>query len=262
MVYCKVKLPFLISIPHGGDQIPEQLQAANCLSRADILEDNDAFTIPIYDVLAIVKYVVKAKIARAFIDLNRTEDQLPPEYPDGIFKLATCYQKPIYKTDTLPEPSLRDKLLQKYARSYHASIRHALKDPSIQFAFDCHSMAETAPPVASDAGETRPLICLSNYNNQTCSGNDLKLLRACFEQVFNCTKEEVQLNHPFQGGSIIRTYGKQPVPWIQIEINRKLYLSEPWFDKKRWEADKKRLQVLNGMMQDVFLLFHKNQTGD
>ncbi len=259
MEHLKFKLPFLISIPHGGDQVPCELRRVNCLSKADMLKDGDAFTVPIYDLSSIVKNIVKTNIARAFIDLNRTENQLPPEYPDGIFKLKTCCQKQIYKTGRLPERALRNKLLQKYARPYHAKIHLVLKDPSIQFAFDCHSMAETAPPVAPNPGEERPLICLSNRNGQTCSETNLILLKTCFIEIFQCDAEDVHLNHPFQGGSIIQTYGRQPVPWIQIEISRKLYLSEPWFDKTCWKMDERRLQTLNGMMQNVLLLFHQKR---
>ena len=44
-------------------------------------------------------------------------------------------------------------------------------------------------------------------------------------------RNEISINDPFHGGHITKTYGNKPVPWIQVEMNRDLYLTEPWFDQ-------------------------------
>ncbi|MGV7222698.1 MAG: hypothetical protein ACQ9MH_14365 [Nitrospinales bacterium] len=38
------QLPYLISIPHGGTKIPEEVAGSVCLSKKDLFEDGDAFT--------------------------------------------------------------------------------------------------------------------------------------------------------------------------------------------------------------------------
>ena len=72
------KLPFFISIPHGGTETPDEVEERICISQADVLEDGDSFTREIYDVTEDVQHIIKADIARAFVDLNRAEDDLPP----------------------------------------------------------------------------------------------------------------------------------------------------------------------------------------
>ena len=40
--------------------------------------------------------------------------------------------------------------------------------------------------------------------------------------------------------------GSGPVPFLQIEISRALYLAEPYFDEGTLEIDDKRVADLNG----------------
>ena len=53
-------------------------------------------------------------------------------------------------------------------------------------------------------------------------------LAACFREGFGLEKKDVVLNKPFAGGYITRAYGKGALPWVQVEMNRSLYLSKPW----------------------------------
>jgi len=43
------RFPVLISIPHGGDQIPVEIADRVCLSKREVFDDIDAFTRDIYD---------------------------------------------------------------------------------------------------------------------------------------------------------------------------------------------------------------------
>ena len=52
------------------------------------------------------------------------------------------------------------------------------------------------------------------------------------------------MNWPFQGGYVARRHGRAPLPWIQVEMNRALYLAEPWFDEQRRLVDPGRLDAL------------------
>ena len=48
------------------------------------------------------------------------------------------------------------------------------------------------------------------------------------------------------------------VPWLQVEINRDLYLSERWFDYETLSMKTERLQELNTMFKKtVVSLFKK-----
>ncbi len=56
----------------------------------------------------------------------------------------------------------------------------------------------------------------------------------------------MKLNDPFRGGYIVRTHGMGQVPWIQVEMNRSFYLSDPWFNRDTLRVEDSRLAFLRG----------------
>lgn len=90
------KLPILISIPHGGDKIPEEIQGNILLDSFDILQDSDPFTDEIFDFKDLAEFEVKTDIARCFVDNNRGVKDLFPSNPDGAIKTHTSHNKKIY----------------------------------------------------------------------------------------------------------------------------------------------------------------------
>ena len=250
------KLPFFISIPHGGKTIPEELKNSICISEKDIFDDIDPFTKEIYDVDNLVEKTEAAEIARTFVDLNRSPEQLPPQFPDGLIKSFTCYNKPIYKTNNAPDSKMTEVLIEKYYYPYHTSIEKAINDPLTKMGFDCHSMAAIGPPVSPDSGKERPLMNLGNVNEKSCDNKTTILLKYCFQEIFNIENDKITINFPFKGGHITRKYGNHPKPWIQIELSRALYLSEPWFDKSTFQINPERLNELNNKFKHVLILFH------
>ncbi len=154
-----------------------------------------------------------------------------------------------------PDAQLVSSLLSKYYETYHKQIQDALK-LDIKFAFDCHSMASNAPQIAPDAAQKqRPLFCISNQEGKTCTDSDLKKLGRCIKVAFDVSESEIKYNDPFKGGYLTKTYGNNPIPWIQIEMSRKMYLEEPWFDRANLSMDKTRLGQLNGMFEKALDLF-------
>jgi N-formylglutamate deformylase len=105
-------------------------------------------------------------------------------------------------------------------------------------------MAALPPPVGPDADTPRPLFCLSNGEGSTCDDALLERLAEQMARAFDCAPEQIALNRPFKGGYITRRHGRNPLPWIQIEMNRSLYLAEPWFDPGARRIDERRLSDL------------------
>ena len=68
-------------------------------------------------------------------------------------------------------------------------------------------------------------------------------------------KDDVTINDPFAGGYITRTYGNNPVPWVQVEMNRSLYLSSPWFDPVALTVASHRLTKLNNKFKMALELY-------
>lgn len=249
------KYPLLISIPHGGDKIPPEVEGKLMLEEKDLIEDSDAFTRQIYNIENTASKVICADILRAVVDPNRPPNDLPPANPDGVVKSHTCYNKKIYKDGWHKDADLIDRLLTKYYDAYHNRIATALKSDDIGIAFDCHSMASRAPDIAPDPGMQRPVINLGNNYGKACDNQTTEKLANAFMEIFNLTRNHVSINEPFAGGYITRKYGNRPKPWIQIEINRCLYLDDRWFNPSEMEINENRLKVLNLRFQKVVELF-------
>jgi formiminoglutamase len=224
----------------------------------DLFDDSDPFVIEIYDLGDKVEGVVKTNVARAFVDLNRSLQDLPPQNPDGLIKSTTCYQKPIYKPGREPDDSLTSVLIEMYYKPYHRSIQKSIHDLDLQLCLDCHSMASVAPNISPDGKEKkRPKFCLSNQDGKTSSNEMIELLASCIAESFEIDRGDISLNDPFHGGHITKTYGNNPLPWIQVEMNRDLYLSEDWFDENTLSIDSARLRELNHLFGDCLKLFSK-----
>ncbi|MBI9046834.1 MAG: N-formylglutamate amidohydrolase [Anaerolineaceae bacterium] len=245
------RLPILISIPHGGTSIPEELARKVRLKESDILADIDIYTPDLFDIGKQVQFILKTDIARTFIDLNRSPVDLPNSNPDGVVKTTTCLGVPIYNADFEINRNLVSSLLDRYYHSYHGRIRKALQTPGLKLALDCHSMLPYGPKIGPDCGQSRPLICLGNNFNKSSSKGDIKRLAACLRHSFRIPINEVTYNTPFSGGYITRRYGNRPIPWIQIELNRQFYLDELDIEHGKFVADSARLLELNGKFAEA-----------
>ncbi len=226
--------PFLISIPHGGDRVPPEVQERVVLSPQELSYNSDPRTREIYDFRERVAGVIDTPIARSIIDLNRAPYDLPPRNPDGVLKVVTATGTPVYREGRFPELHLINRLLGRYYYPYHRRISDLLESGRIGVAFDCHSMLPFAPLMWPDSGKSRPIICLGNSGDSkgeasnrrsppTCPPAWIRELAGTFHEVFG-DFGEVAINEPYPGGFIIRSHFRQKrIPWIQVEISRALY---------------------------------------
>lgn len=249
---CEVQYPILITIPHSGNTIPPEVHNLININDTDVFYDNDTYASELYDFCEVAECII-ASIARAIVDVNRAPDDLPPRNPDGVIKETTTSGKAVYKENSFPDSDLINKLRDIYYLPYHQTITEISSRGTIKVAFDCHAMLEYAPPMSTSPGRTRPLVCLSNCGdengeprndgNTTCPSQMIKnMARAC-ERAFG--KGTVSVNSPFSGGYTIQHHHrKSGIPWIQIELNRKLYLSPPYFNRQTLEVGKNRIDEL------------------
>ena len=250
------RFPVLISIPHGGTEVPKEICDRVTISPKDQFEDSDACTQEIYGLEQEVMVQVQSKIARVYVDMNRAQDDRPPKNPDGVVKTQTCHGKTVYRPGQELDDSQTQQILDTYYFPYHYAITTALiKRDDLQLALDCHTMEAVAPVISPDPGQPRPLICLGNNHGKSCSLGMVNRLAACFREGFGLEEKDVVLNQPFAGGYITRTYGEWPLPWVQVEMNRGLYLSQPWFDAESLTVQPERLQYLNQCFRKTLSLF-------
>ncbi|MCK4836174.1 MAG: N-formylglutamate amidohydrolase [Candidatus Aminicenantes bacterium] len=263
-----MKQPVLISIPHGGWKVAEEIKDIWALSPEDAFHDGDPLTSQIYDFSDRVSVQIIMEYYRAVVDLNRQPDDIAPKNPDGVIKSHTCYKVEVYKPNRLPDEDLKSILLEKYYFPYHKQLQNCLKLDDIRMGFDCHSMAAVSPPIDDNVGTPRPLICLGNlgngqgqvsepHNRITCDPGILHLMRDEFLRVFQHEDVDIEIpaictmNIPFEGGYITRQMGNKGFPFIQIEMSRVLYLTEPYFDEDTLRVDEKRIKDLNQKVWQV-----------
>jgi len=263
------KLPILITVPHGGDKIPIELNSRTYLKQKDIFEDGDALTREIYNLKNESAAYIDTSIARAFIDLNRAPSDRPPSNSDGVVKTVTTMNIPVYKAGDFPDNNLIQRLLRKYYNPFHLQVDELQNTHKIKLALDCHSMLAKSPPISRNPGQERPLICLSNRGDKngnqvqknktiTCPPGWMRFLKKCFCQAFQFNEDDVKINDPFQGGFIIQSHYNGTVPWIQLEINRKLYLSPKYFDTIKLTVLPQRLDYLRDNILKALCLFFNN----
>lgn len=218
-------LPLLLSVPHAGLLVPHEVKELVILSKDEIIKDGDEGAAEIYWPLEKeVAAFVKTDAARAVVDMNRARDD---RRKDGVVKSHTCWNVPVYRE--FPAEELIDILLEKYYKPYHSRLSRFPQ--GIRLGVDCHTMAAEGPPVGPDPGEARPAICLSNADG-TCPQEWLESLAECFTETFEM---EPSLNHPFNGGYIIRAHAIE-LPWVQLELSRAPFLTNPEKSNRVLEA--------------------------
>ncbi len=89
----------------------------------------------------------------------------------------------------------------------------------------------------------------------TCPPEWIRALAESLGQAF-AGVGRVAMNDPFAGGYISQYhYEREGIPWIQIEINRKLYLNEVYFDPERLRVDQRIIRELRERIFDAIVRF-------
>lgn len=237
------RLPVLISVPHGGLEVPPKLSSLCRLGLPALLGDGDTWSTYLYALEDQVQSYHRFEYARAVLDLNRAPGDRPPANPDGVVKTITVSGEQVWDNPAGLEEEVINYLLDNYYYPYHESLAEAAGLEGVRLGLDCHTMLAEAPGNSFVAGEKRPLVCLSNLGNRegeeagepvTASPVLIRSLAGALEKRLASSAKKADLpavliNQPFGGGYITRKHGSAgKIPWIQVEFNRCLYLtSEP-----------------------------------
>ncbi len=246
------RLPVLISIPHGGTVVPEEVQGFFRLGKQEVLRDGDTWTREIFDYKEKVIALVDTEVPRVVIDLNRGKEDLPPENFDGVVKTKSVFLNPVWENPLGLDEEQQQGLMRKYYDPYYQRIFNALDNPGIKLGIDCHSMLPKDP--FDERAEKRPLFCISNRGDHKGKGVKKSLsappeilwaFKERLEREFG--KGSVAMNTPFKGGYITGYFGmKKGVPWIQLEVNRSLYLPPKGYITSTPQGEsRKRVQILS-----------------
>jgi N-formylglutamate deformylase len=222
-------VPLLVSMPHVGTDIPDDL-AARLAPCAAARADTDWHLKELYGFLGEMgASVISARWSRYVIDLNR-----PPEdtnlYPGlsttGLCPVDTFASEPLYCEGDAPNEQEVRARLQRYWQPYHSKLRaeldRLLAVHGRVVLWDAHSIASKVPRFFEGR--------LPDLNFGTASGTTCapEMERAIVGLAQAQTDFSVAVNGRFKGGHITRHYGQPAlnVHAIQLEMCQCLYMDE------------------------------------
>jgi N-formylglutamate deformylase len=223
------KLPLLVSMPHVGTDIPDDV-AATLAPCAQPRADTDWHLAELYGFLADMgASTLSARWSRYLIDLNR-----PPQdtnlYPGldttGLCPVDTFGREALYLPGRTPGEDEVQRRLARYWRPYHAQLRAEL-DRLLALhgrvvLWDAHSIASQVPRFFEGR---LPDLNFGTAEGKSCApGLEQAVVGvARAQQQFS-----VAVNGRFKGGYITRHYGQPSgrVHAIQLEMCQYLYMNE------------------------------------
>lgn len=220
-------LPLLISVPHDGCQVPDDIRAR--MSPAGLaMPDTDWHVAELYDFARELGASMQvANYSRYVVDLNRaaTDDVLyPGQVVTGLCPLRTFSGEDIYKKGGVTEVEKAARI-DKYWRPYHtriASILTAMRDRhGYALLWDAHSIPSIVPRLFD--GEL-PELNIGTDSGKSCS----PLIETRVVETALASPYSTAVNGRFKGGYITRHYGEpgSRVHAIQLEIAQRAYLDE------------------------------------
>jgi N-formylglutamate deformylase len=232
----------VFSSPHSGRDYPEAFTRRARLGATQLRASEDAFVDRLFAAAPdFGAPLIAATTPRAYVDLNRSPDELDPSVVEGVratglnprvaaglgvIPRVVAEGAPIYR-GKISRAEAAERLSRCHA-PYHEALSGLLRRARAQYGaavlFDCHSMPSDALKAAPRVRGQRPDIVLGDRYGAAASEWVMAETQASFEAAGFC----VARNTPFAGGYITQRYGRpsQGVHAVQIEISRGLYLDE------------------------------------
>lgn len=228
--------------PHSGSHYPAELMAKTVLSDHMVRSSEDAFVDRLFDCAP--EYgarFIKAAMPRAYVDLNRSPDELDPALIEGISRQGhnprvasglgviprvVANGRAIYR-GKLRMSEVQDRL-DRYWHPYHRQLQRMLDEAYTYHGqavlIDCHSMPHEAVESVARAGAKRPDIVLGDRFGAAAAGSVVDRV----EQAFTAQGFRVARNTPFAGAYIAQAYGRpaRGQHAVQVELDRALYMDE------------------------------------
>ena len=233
-------VPLLVSMPHIGIQIPDDLKA-NYVPRALDVEDADWHLDMLYNFLKSMGASILTPVySRYVIDLNRsTEDTslYPGQDVTGLCPIDTFDKQPIYLAGKQPDELEIRSRIEQYWRPYHNKLTTELKRihaiHGIVLLWDAHSIASHVPRFFEGK---LPDLNFGTADRQSCDESLESALRNTMQNYQNGIEKKLSsaqkysyvFNGRFKGGYITRHYGVPTlnIHALQLEMNQCIYMQE------------------------------------
>jgi len=260
------KLPFLLIIPHGGLDVPEELYGYENVSPINIFFESDAGANSIFSIEHSVYKAINTNISKLFVDVDREYKQLSPITYDGVIKSRTSMNLEVFKDDCYPDEIAISNILNRYYKPFHDSIKTAIKEFSFKAIIECHTHAAVGPKNAHDSGMPRPLV-ITGYTVETDSGIKhtaseemavelANILSKNLSKEGNTVSDIFRVSDHYSQGFIIKNYILSGLPVLTLSISRSLFLNEPFFDLEKMQIDNNRLSAISSLIKSSLEKFY------
>jgi len=227
--YSRGAVPLLMSIPHVGTEIPEDIRT-RLTPPALALEDTDWHLDRLYGFAGgLGLSILQARTSRYVIDLNRPPDD-EPLYPGArnteLVPLTTFGEEAIYKEGAVPDAAevaaRRARFWQPYHDRLAAELAALRERHGLAVLFDCHSIKSEVPRFFEGV---LPDFNLGTADGESCDPSLRDRLAAALAAH---DRYSLAVDGRFKGGYITRRYGRpaEGVHAFQLELALKTYMDE------------------------------------
>lgn len=229
--------------PHSGRDYPWSFVRKSVLDGQMIRSSEDAFVDDLFAAApSFGAPLLKACAPRAFIDYNRSADELDPALIDGVAKGKALNPRVASGLGVVPRVvaggraiyrgkmpmSEAQRRIETYWQPYHKKLQELLDASHREFGMsilvDCHSMPHEAVDSIARLGAKRPDVVLGDRFGAAA---DEEVVEQIERALVNAGLRVVR-NTPFAGAYTAQHYGRpsRGQHAVQIEIDRSIYMNE------------------------------------
>ena len=225
--------PLLVSLPHDGSAIPDEL-AARMTDSARRAPDTDWHVSTLYAFAReLGASMLVPKYSRYVVDLNRPPDDTslyPGQNTTGLCPAVQFTGEPVYRDGEAPSADEIADRVERYWRPYHDALRSELDRLRAGHGnvvlWEGHSIRGSGLPFLFEG--RLPDLNLGTATGSSCS----PALQARLEAVLAAQDDYDWIaNGRFKGGHITRHYGDpaRGIDAVQLEISQRTYMDEDSF---------------------------------
>lgn len=232
----------IFSSPHSGRNYPWSFLRKSVLDELAIRSSEDAFVDLLFaDVPSFGAPLLSAIAPRAFVDLNRSREELDPAVIEGVprsglnprvasglgvIPRVVSGGRQIYR-GKIPKHEAVSRLM-RYWQPYHDALEGLISENCRLFGqavlIDCHSMPHEAIGDSNRRNGPKVDVVLGDRYGAAANGEIVDRIEAAFV----AAGLSVARNVPFAGAYVAQHYGRPSLNRhaVQVEIDRSLYMDE------------------------------------
>ena len=246
------KQPILILNPHGGVQIPDELEKYIEASELEMFMGGDSCANELFS-FGGAKAVLDFHISKMLVDLNRSPFSLPPSYSDGVIKTLTPQGRNLFEDEICPDEIAIANILRRYYFPYHETAAKIVSSDEIKLIIECHTIPAVGYRDSYDADKPMPLIKMwyvGRKEGKPFQSSPRVLcelimdnLQDYFRNEQSVAEESFLITEKENAGELVSRYATR-IPYIRLDICKSLFLNDTYFNPYYKKVDQIRIKYL------------------